>query len=50
MDGTSKPFDVLKGYSYLPENMTCTLIDDLKNAKQMENLTPGSQLYITFID
>jgi hypothetical protein len=38
-DGTSKLFNFLEGYFDLPENMTCTLMDDLANA------TPASQLY-----
>jgi hypothetical protein len=45
MDGTSKPFNLLEGYFDLPENMTCALLDDLINAKQMDLVTPGSQLY-----
>jgi hypothetical protein len=33
MDGTSKLFNFLEGYFDLPENMTCTLLDDLENKK-----------------
>jgi hypothetical protein len=33
-DGTSEPFNFLEGYFDLPENMTCTLMDDLANAKK----------------
>jgi hypothetical protein len=45
MDGTSKPFNFLEGYFDLPENMSCALLNDLINAKQMDLVTPGSQLY-----
>jgi hypothetical protein len=45
MDGTSKPFNFLEGYFDIPENMTSGLQDDLINAKQMDLVTPGSQLY-----
>jgi hypothetical protein len=45
MDGTSKPFKFLKGYFDYSENMTCALQYDLINAKQMDLVTPGSQLY-----
>jgi hypothetical protein len=45
MDGTSKPFNFLEGYFDLPENMTCTLLDNLENAKQVDLVTPSLQLY-----
>jgi hypothetical protein len=44
-DETSKPFNFLKGYIDLPENMTCRLMDDLANAKLVDLVTPASQLY-----
>jgi hypothetical protein len=43
--GTSKPFNFLEGYFVIPENMTCTLLDDLENTKQVDLVTPASQLY-----
>jgi hypothetical protein len=44
-DGTSKEFNLLKGYFDLPENMTGTLMDDLAKAKKIDLVTPASQLY-----
>jgi hypothetical protein len=43
--GTSKPFNFLQGYFYLPENMALALLDDLKNAKQLDLVTQASHLY-----
>jgi hypothetical protein len=45
MGGTSKSFNFLEGYFDLPENMTCALLDDLEKAKQLDLVTPASQLY-----
>jgi hypothetical protein len=45
MDRTSKPFNFLEGYFDLPENITCTILDDHENAKQVDLVTPASQLY-----
>jgi hypothetical protein len=44
-DGTSEPFNFLKGYFDLPENMTCTLMEDLEHAKKPNLVSPASQLY-----
>jgi hypothetical protein len=45
IDGTSKLFNFLEGYFDLPENMTLALLDDLKDVKQLDLVTPDSQLY-----
>jgi hypothetical protein len=45
MDKTSKPFNFLEGDFDIPESMICGLQDDLIKAKQMDLVTPGSQLY-----
>jgi hypothetical protein len=43
--GISNTFNFLEGYLDLPENMTFTLLDDLKDAQQLDPVTPASQLY-----
>jgi hypothetical protein len=39
-----KTIQLLEGYFDIPENMTCTLLDDLENAKQVDLVTPASRL------
>jgi hypothetical protein len=42
---TTKSFNFLEGYFGILEKMIEVLQDDLQNAKQIDLVTPGSQLY-----
>jgi hypothetical protein len=44
-DETSEPFNFLKRYFDLPDNMMNTLMNDLADAKIIDLVTPASQLY-----
>jgi hypothetical protein len=41
----SKPFNFLERYFDLPDNMTCTLMNNLADAKIIDLVTLASQLY-----
>jgi hypothetical protein len=41
----SKPFNFLKIYFDLPDNMTNTLMNDFSDAKIIDLVSPASQLY-----
>jgi hypothetical protein len=45
MDETTPSFNFIEGYIHIPEKMIGVLQDDLQNAKQIELVTQGSQLY-----
>jgi hypothetical protein len=42
---SSEPFNFLERYFDLPDNMTTTLMNDLKEMKQIDRIQPSSQLF-----